>query len=98
MCLSLWGLHCYVGHIEYLQRQLDYLEEAHAILGGKFWITEFACVFGDVSVDDRLVKFFEAHDWIERYAIFCNRAKGDEWWYPKGWDVRLFDFETGEPT
>jgi hypothetical protein len=93
-----WGLHAYLGNIEYLSTMKQQLTIAHEKLGGIFWITEFASTRGNLSVDDGLVKFFESKDWIERWAIFCNRAKGDEWWYPSSWIVRLFDWDTGEPT
>ena len=41
---------------------------------------------------------FKKRPWIERWAYFTNRAKGDEPWYPESWTVQLFDWDTGEPT
>lgn len=93
-----WGIHAYLGNIEYLPFMTTQLTVAHNKLGGIFWITEFASVYGDVSTDEGLVRFFKSQSWIERYAIFCNRAQGNEPWYPTGWDVQLFDWDTGEPT
>ena len=93
-----WGLHAYMGDIEYLSLMKKQLTIAHNKLGGIFWITEFASVYGNLSVNDGLVKFFESKDWIERWAIYCNRAQGTEPWYPSQWVVRMFDWDTGEPT
>jgi hypothetical protein len=94
-----WGLHVYVNGADHMERMLDYLEDAHNLLGGDFWITEFADVFGDVYVDNGLVHYFQTHDWIKRWAYFCNRAHGDEWWFPQSWhDFQLFDWVNGEFT
>jgi hypothetical protein len=94
-----WGLHAYTSSADYVPRMLSYLEDAHVQLGGDFWITEFGSVVGDVFADNALVKFFESKPWIKRWAIFCNRAKGDEWWFPQAWhDFQLFDWTTGELT
>jgi hypothetical protein len=95
---TIWGLHAYVGYIEYLPKITKYLEDAHNNLGGIFWITEFAGVFGDIRIDEGLVRFFESHNWIERWAYFTNRAQETETWYPSGWDVQLYDWNTGELT
>jgi hypothetical protein len=93
-----WGLHAYMGNIEYLSSTINRVKSAHNNLGGTFWITEFAAVYGDIKADDGLVKFFESQPWIERWAIFCNRAQGTEPWYPTHWVVRMFDWDTGAPT
>jgi hypothetical protein len=95
---AIWGLHMYVGGIDHLPKMLAYIESAYKNLNGTFWITEFASVSGNISVDEGIVRFFESHPWIERWAYFCNRASGTEPWYPKSWNVQLFDWDTGEPT
>jgi hypothetical protein len=95
---TIWGLHAYMGNAEYLPKMFAYLDDAHSRLGGEFWITEFASVFGDMFVDDALVNYFQSHDWIKRWAYWTNRYQGNEAWYPPGWNTNLFDWATGEPT
>jgi hypothetical protein len=96
--VSAWGMHGYVEAQITAQQLISWWTQAHSILGGTFWITEWADTLGNVKNDDTIVKFFEAQAWIERYAYFTNRAKGDEPWYPKEWNVPLFDWTTGKPT
>lgn len=63
-----------------------------------WWITEFADVNGNISNDARIVHEFESRPFIQRWAYFTNRATGAEPWYPIGWKVSLFNWNTGEPT
>jgi hypothetical protein len=93
-----WGIHAYIGGADFLPILQREFIKMHNKVGGTFWITEFASVYGDVSTDEGLVRFFKSQNWIERYAIFCNRAQGTEPWYPKSWNVQLVDWDTGELT
>ena len=95
-----WGVHIYIRGssstwIPYIR---DAMNRLHDGLGGTFWITEFAEINGNINTDDAMVRYFESEPWIERYAYFTNRAKGDEPWYPVGWNVQLFDWDTGVAT
>jgi hypothetical protein len=86
-----YGMHGYVEGWITPQDLMNWWTEAHDNLGGDFWITEFADSTGNTKNDEALVKYFKANSWIKRWAYFTNRAKGDEPWYPSGWNVQLFD-------
>ena len=56
---------------------------------GKIWITEFADTLGRPQVLWELISWIKTQPNIERYAVFTNRAIGNESWYPQGWNVQL---------
>lgn len=96
---SYWGFHSYYLDIYGVRRIINVYNEYHAQIGGIWWITEFANVHGEVYSDNEMVKYFENTPWIEKYAIFCNRAMGTESWFPTSWhDFQLFQWDTGEIT
>jgi hypothetical protein len=93
-----WGIHGYVEAWITTGQLIDWWTEAHDTMGGTFWITEWADTNGNIENDEFLINWFESQNWIERWAYFCNRAKGTEPWYPTDWVVQLFNWGTGEPT
>ncbi len=86
-----WGIHVYLGGgaewIPYVQSELDRL---HNSIGGTFWITEFAEINGNIAVDDKLMKLFQATPYIERYAYFTNRSISSDPWVLDGWRVDMY--------
>lgn len=96
-----WGIHIYVGGRDIRTMMFiirNRLESLHNDFNAPIWVTEFAAVDGNIKMDDALLEYLKSVPWIERYAYFTNRAKGDEPWYPSGWKVQLFDFDTGNLT
>jgi len=94
-----WGFHVYItdpSEAEHIGLFLDGIHQWE--FPGSWWITEFADVNGDVYNDAVVLSEFRKRDWIERWAYFTNRARGDEPWYPPGWNVQLLDWDTGELT
>jgi hypothetical protein len=94
------GWHIYISSVSdaaYIHLFLDGVHNME-FPDTKWWITEFADVNGDVYTDAVLVSEFRKRPWIERWAYFCNRAKGDEPWYPKDWNVKLIDWVSEQPT
>lgn len=58
--------------------------------GYRFWITELADTKGRPEEFSELLSWLDGQsDWLDRYAVFTNRASGSEAWYPKGWNVQL---------
>lgn len=93
-----WGMHGYVEAWITTKHLINWWTEAHNVIGGNFWITEWADTHGNIKNDELLANWFETQDWIKRWAYFCNRAKGTEPWYPSDWVVQLFEWDTGIPT
>jgi hypothetical protein len=94
------GWHIYIStenEAKHLHLFLDGMQKLE-FPNTRWWITEFADITGNISNDDIMVNEFKKRDWIERWAYFTNRASEEEGWYPIGWDVQLFDWETGEMT
>jgi len=94
------GFHVYIDNDEDAAHLHLFLDGMHKLEfpNTKWWITEFADVYGGIYNDALILSEFRKRAWIERWAIFCNRAKGDEPWYPAGWNVQLFDWVSDEPT
>lgn len=94
-----WGFHSYYMDMSGVNRIKEIYNQYHPIIGGSWWVTEFANIHGEIYSDNEMLKYFNDTPWIERYAIFCNRAEGNEIWFPKFWhDFQLFDWGTGEIT
>ena len=102
---ELWGFHGYLEGFIDSQELIARINYIHSKIGGKFWITEWANTngFSEVSIleANSMVSFLNSTPWIERWAWFTNRIKGDEpsssW--PTYWNpCWLWDYNTGELT
>ena len=86
-----WGMHAY-----FMQSTLDAenkLTNAHNVLGGQFWITEWADISGNVASNDTFREWLDKQSWIDRWAYFTNRATRDESWWPKNWKTQLWNMD-----
>lgn len=85
-----WHAHGYIEKFDTLTHTLTdvisfltWFKSQIARSKGEFWLTEFNDTYGDQF--GPYLDWVEATPWINRYAVFTNRANGGEWWWPQNW-------------
>jgi hypothetical protein len=88
-----WGMHGYIEGNNSLEDVKRLIHQAYTVLGGEFWISEWADASGNVDNNDILSTWLNNQNWITRWAYFTNRALGTEPWWPAGWNTQLRDMD-----
>jgi hypothetical protein len=89
-----WGIHAYTSDQTNTDVAVKFIEDTHSLLGGNYWVTEWADLNGNVSRNETMRQYLNSIPWIDRWAYYTNR--GDSW-YPSNWKTELF-YQDGSPT
>ncbi len=95
-----WHTHVYAYLAGHVPQVIEIIESLHDRVGVPIWVTETGSPAADLEALSGMMVWLEATPWIERYAVFTNRIRGDESWWPSHWsvDMALIDYETGQLT
>lgn len=95
-----WHVHKYVPNSDYVEDSINAIINFHDAVNAPIWVTEIGSQSADVDALRSFMIWLEVTDYVERYAVFPTRIKGDEAWFPSHWsvDMALIDYDTGTLT
>lgn len=82
-----WHVHGYLEWGLKPQDLISFWEECINLTKGKYYITEYGDINGNIKDTEHLTQYINDNSNIERYSIFCSRVSGEEQWYPKTWPI-----------